>query len=104
MAAVAQQPQHGNKRSRSGRIIRRPGEIYTPELERFEDDYGSDEYDDDDDGSDIDTDEEEDSDDELLLDDTGSLDDFIVNSDEDDSEMEDDFSDTEYSDSECFRD
>ena len=50
MAAVAQQPQHGNKRSRSGRIIRRPGEIYTPELERFEDDYGSDEYDDDDDG------------------------------------------------------
>mgnify|MGYP001215200330 FL=1 len=103
MAAVAQQPQHGNKRSRSGRIIRRPGEIYTPELERFEDDYGSDEYDDDDDGSDIDTEDELDSDDDDLLlddDDTGSLDDFIVNSDEEDSEMEDDFSDTEYSDSE----
>jgi hypothetical protein len=101
MTTVAQQPQHGNKRSRSGRIIRRPGEIYTPELERFEDDYGSDEHDDDDDGSDIDTDDELNSDDELLLDDdTGSLDDFIVNSDEEDSEMEDDFSDTEYSDSE----
>ena len=103
MAAVAQQPQHGNKRSRSGRISRRPGEIYTPELERFEDDYGSDEYDDDDDGSDIDTEDELDSDDDDLLlddDDTGSLDDFIVNSDEEDSEMEDDFSDTEYSDSE----
>ena len=75
------------KRSRSGRLIRRPSEVYVPEIERFEDDFAEHEYDDGIDGSDIDTEDEGDSDDESDCDeddeDAGSLCDFIVDSDED---------------------
>lgn len=92
------------KRSRSGRLIRRPSEVYVPEIERFEDDYADHEYDDDIDGSDIDTEDEGESDDESECDDdedAGSLCDFIVDSDaedfEDESSDDDEDDDDEFS-------
>lgn len=91
----------GTKRSRSGRLIRRPSEVYVPEVEKFEDDFNDNEYDDDDDGSDIDTEDEgSDSEDDDLDDDddAGSLDDFIVDSDDMETSDDDDYSDSE---SEC---
>jgi ribonuclease E len=86
-------------RTRSGIAIKKPTEVYTPEMEDsgFVDDYDDSEYDSDFDGSELDTDEEmsctddededEDEDDE---DEDADMENFIV----DDIESE-----TEYSDS-----
>lgn len=82
-------------RSRSGVQIKKPTEVYTPEIEEsgFADDYSDSEYDSDFDGSDLDTEDEmscsEDDEEEFDEDET-EMEGFIV---------DDDISETEYSDS-----
>jgi hypothetical protein len=80
-------------RTRSGRTIKKPQDVYVPEIVDFEDAY-SDEDDSDFDmsGSDIDTEDElvdsdeEEDDDEDDADENGNLKGFIVSDSEDDEE------------------
>jgi ribonuclease E len=80
-------------RTRSGRTIKKPQDVYVPEIVDFEDEY-SDEDDSDFDmsGSDIDTEDElvdsdeEEDDDEDDADENGNLKGFIVSDSEDDEE------------------
>jgi hypothetical protein len=90
--------------TRSGRIIKKPSEIYVPEIEDIEDDYSEDEHDsdfnsesgdiptedelDDDDEDDDDDEGEWETDDDTDADENGNLEGFIDDEEVSDSEAE----------------